>query len=82
MPNRDEADAQLRAAIAAHAEAHGFVEPGDLLSDYAVVAAWQPDDPESNTRYTVAYHSDRVPTHVARGLFDVGLDMANDDADD
>lgn len=68
----DEADRGLRAAIIAQAEAYGIAGPDEMLSEYAVVAVWEPAEADGSHRYTTQYDRPRVPAHVAAGLFRMG----------
>jgi hypothetical protein len=76
---RDEADANLAQAIRHHADAYDMADPGEMLNDYAVIAHWQTVDETGESPYTVHYHRDNVPTHVAVGLFAHGARIAAED---
>lgn len=79
MTTREQADARLRAALQAHADAYEMTPENALLGDYAVVVHWSPIEGDRDAPYTTHYHTARVPNHIAQGLFQVGLDIASGD---
>jgi hypothetical protein len=73
----EEATEALQKAIADHAIAHGIADTDAyMLGDWAVVANWTPVDGDVDSTYSVAYHRNKVPNHVAVGLFQTGMDIA------
>jgi hypothetical protein len=62
---RDEADANLAQAIRHHAAAYDMADNNEMLNDYAIIANWQTVTDTGESIYTVHYHRDDVPTHVA-----------------
>lgn len=75
---RDEADQALRKAIVDHALAYDLLEPGEMLDDYGVIASWAVPVEDGNCRYTTHYHRGSIPDHIAVGLFQTGVHLAQD----
>jgi hypothetical protein len=75
--NEDEADAQLLKAIFDHAVAYEMNLEDHFLSEYAVIASWTPAEESGETSYTIGYHKNDVPNHIAKGLFSVALDIVS-----
>lgn len=71
------ADAKLRQAIEYHAEAWQIDRDGDMLSQFALVAHWEPQSGDDQSRYTTAFHVNPLPQHTARGLFATGLHIVD-----
>ena len=75
--SKEEADAQLRQAIEAHAEAYDLKPEEVMLDHFAVIASWIPvqmEGREPRTFYSAHFHTEYVPNHVAFGLFSIALD--------
>lgn len=72
MMTRDQADSMLREAIQAHADAFRLSRDDEMLSEYAIVACWQPQVEDGVSRYTTHFHMPSVPLHSGLGLFDIG----------
>lgn len=70
---------ELRAAILRHADAYDLSADDEMLSSFALVAHWQKVEADDRSRYTTHFHSPSVPTHIAIGLFTVGVKIANSD---
>ena len=68
----DEADRALWKAVLDHAAAYGLADDAEMLSDFAVVAHWQPVVEDGTSRYTTQFARSPTPTHVAAGLFATG----------
>lgn len=67
---RDEATAALELAIHQAAEAHGGIEPGEVLTSWVLVACYQP--PEGGVTGYVQLASADLPCHSAVGLYALG----------
>jgi hypothetical protein len=75
----EQATEALTKAIADHATAHGLAHDDELLSDWAIVSAWQPTVANGTTNYLT--HFDRhsqTPFHVAVGMFEVGSQLVRE----
>lgn len=83
---REEADANLAAAIQAHAEAYDITPLGGahMLNDYLVFAHWQPmEEDQSNSVYTTHFSRPNQARHISVGLAEVGCQLIHDyDPDD
>lgn len=76
---KEEADAALAKAIHDHAMVYDLADgEAEFLNDYAFVCHWQKtgEPATEGSRYTIGFHAEAVPTHLARGLFEVGKEMA------
>lgn len=72
---RHMADAALRRAVELHAEAHHLDDDSHLLSTYIVVSHWLGES--GRGRYILQPDGmDGMPSHVARGLLNVGIEIA------
>lgn len=76
---QDEADQALRQAIIDHATAYDLSDADEMLSDYAVVAHWQPAEEDGTSRYTTHFARNPTPTHIAAGLFTTGARLVMED---
>ena len=79
MLSPEEARENVAKAIVDLVEALGWNEDKDMLSEYAIIAAWTPLDPNGPTLYSTHMHSDNVPDHVAIGLFTHGCNLIIED---
>lgn len=70
-----EADQKLADAILEHAKAYGNVKDGEFLGDWAVIAAWSTLELTGDTTYTTSFSAPEIPTHIAVGLFQVGINL-------
>jgi len=68
---RDEADNNLRLAIMEHAKAYDMQAADELLDEYAIISSWQPVEERNNRSYTLHFHTEHIPAHVATGLFSI-----------
>lgn len=72
-----ESTERLRAAIADHQAAADDGIPVDgFITDFAYIAAVADPARPGRTQYVVGYHAPEVPEHVAVGLFDTALSIA------
>lgn len=75
---KEEADNALRDAIFNVASAYGLVDEGELMNDFAVIVHWQQvtmEEGDEASRYTTHYSGRTVPHHIAKGLFQTGVDI-------
>lgn len=83
---KDEADNALRQAIMDHAKAYDMQAADELLDEYAIISSWQPLEARNTRSYTLHFHTEHIPAHVAAGLFSVAqnilMDQQNEDDDD
>lgn len=77
---QDEATMALAQAIRDHAEAFDMTSDGEMLSDWAIIAAWVPvGGSMGETNYTTHFHNEEVPSHTAIGLFRTGELIVRED---
>lgn len=79
---KDEASSQLRKAIEDHAKAFGLYKDDELLDHYGVIAAWVRVEDNGKTYYTTHFHTEKVPMHVAAGLFHTAEFLVTNEEDD
>jgi hypothetical protein len=74
--SKPEAEEALRQAIMQHAQVFDIDYPNSMLSEFAIIACWTPIEETGQSEYSVAYHAEDVPEHVALGLFTLACDIA------
>lgn len=79
---QSEADEALRRAILDHAAAYDLADDDEMLSDFAVVAHWQPVVEDGESRYTTHFARSPCPSHVAVGLFTTGARLVVEGGDE
>jgi hypothetical protein len=76
---RSKADESLRLAIIEHAEAHHYADSDtEMLAEFGIIGAWQPQVGNGTTIYTLHSHLNSTPLHVWHGLFGTGLQLAQE----
>jgi hypothetical protein len=78
------ADNNLREAIIAHAIAHDLCDDVEMLGDFGVIAHWHRMDGSrvGRSTYTTHFSQNPCPNHIAVGLFEVGIGLAESDEED